>query len=219
MSNLDNLFKLPVYEEPIYIVVTVSDKSDIEKEVNSWYDSWLGLDLESLKSHVDHIYQQDDRYFFINVLKDKSEIDNPFLIRLVQAGRVLLTCRYKICTNITSDKFEITEDKDTRTYSFKINNSENVFTILDKNVITLRDYGNILFEFSKGDYANILSELSNSSDDGFVERVIAKENYTEDEDAKSFILDIYNLVQNKIPDIIKSNIEIKPSINLSLNLI
>lgn len=205
MSNLDNLFKLPVYEEPIYIVVTVSDKSDIEKEVNSWYDSWLGLDLESLKSHVDHIYQQDDRYFFINVLKDKSEIDNPFLIRLVQAGRVLLTCRYKICTNITSDKFEITEDKDTRTYSFKINNSENVFTILDKNVITLRDY------------ANILSELSNSSDDGFVERVIAKENYTEDEDAKSFILDIYNLVQNKIPDIIKSNIEIKPSINISMS--
>lgn len=57
------------------------------------------------------------------------------------------------------------------------------------------------------------------SDDGFVERVIAKENYAEDEDAKSFILDIYNLVQNKIPDIIKSNIEIKPSINLSLNLI
>lgn len=215
MINTDNIFKLPVYEEPIYIVVAVSDKSDIEKEVNSW----LGLDLESLKSHVDHVCLQDNRYFFINVLKDKSEIDNPFLIRLVQAGRVLLTCRYKICTNITSDKFEITEDKDTRTYSFKINNSENVFTILDKNVITLRDYGNILFEFSKGDYANILSELSNSSDDGFVERVIAKENYTEDEDAKSFILDIYNLVQNKIPDIIKNNIEIKPSINLSLNLI
>lgn len=219
MSNLDNLFKLPVYEEPIYIVVAVSDKSDIEKEVNSWYDSWLDLDLESLKSHVDHVYQQDNRYFFINVLKDKSEIDNPFLVRLIQAGRVILTCRYKICTNIISDKFEITEDKDTRTYSFKINNSENVITILDKHVITLRDHANILFEFSKGDYANILSELSNSSDDGFVERVIAKENYAEDEDAKSFILDIYNLVQNKIPDIIKSNIEIKPSINLSLNLI
>ena len=207
MNNSNNLFKLPVYEEPIYIVVAVSDKSDIEKEANSWHNSWLGLDLESLKSHVDHVYLQDDRYFFINVLKDKSEIDNPFLVRLVQAGRVILTCRYKICTNITSDKFEITEDKDTRTYSFKINNSENVITILDKHVITLRDHANILFEFS------------NSSDDGFVERVIAKENYAEDEDAKSFILDIYNLVQNKIPDIIKSNIEIKPSINLSLNLI
>lgn len=129
MSNTDNLFKLPVYEEPIYIVVAVSDKSDIEKEANSWYDSWLGLDLESLKSHVDHVYLQDNRYFFINVLKDKSEIDNPFLIRLVQAGRVILTCRYKICTNITSDKFEITEDKDTRTYSFKINNSENVYLL------------------------------------------------------------------------------------------
>lgn len=205
MSNLDNLFKLPVYEEPIYIVVAVSDKSDIEKEANSWYNSWLGLDLESLKSHVDHVYLQDNRYFFISVLKDKSEIDNPFLIRLVQAGRVILTCRYKICTNITSDKFEITEDKDTRTYSFKINNSENVFTILDKNVITLRDH------------ANILSELSNGDD--FVERVIAKENYTEDDVAKSFILDIYNLVQNKIPDIIKNNIEIKPSINLSLKFI
>lgn len=205
MSNLDNLFKLPVYEEPIYVVVAVSDKSDIEKEANSWHNSWLGLDLESLKSHVDHVYLQDNRYFFINVLKDKSEIDNPFLIRLVQAGRVILTCRYKICTNIASDKFEITEDKDTRTYSFKINNSENVFTILDKNVITLRDH------------ANILSELSNSDD--FVERVIAKENYTEDDVAKSFILDIYNLVQNKIPDIIKNNIEIKPSINLSLKFI
>lgn len=205
MSNLDNLFKLPVYEEPIYIVVAVSDKSDIEKEANSWHNSWLGLDLESLKSHVDHVYLQDNRYFFINVLKDKSEIDNPFLIRLVQAGRVILTCRYKICTNIVSDKFEITEDKDTRTYSFKINNSENVFTILDKNVITLRDHANILFEFSNGD--------------DFVERVIAKENYTEDDVGKSFILDIYNLVQNKIPDIIKNNIEIKPSINLSLKFI
>ena len=205
MNNLDNLFKLPVYEEPIYVVVAVSDKSDIEKEANSWHNSWLGLDLESLKSHVDHVYLQDNRYFFINVLKDKSEIDNPFLIRLIQAGRVILTCRYKICTNIASDKFEITEDKDTRTYSFKINNSENVITILDKHVVTLRDY------------ANILSELSNGSD--FVERVIAKENYAEDDVAKSFILDIYNLVQNKIPDIIKSNIEIKPSINLSLNLI
>lgn len=216
MSNLDNFFKLPVYEEPIYIVVAVSDKSDIEKEANSWHNSWLGLDLESLKSHVDHVYLQDNRYFFISVLKDKSEIDNPFLIRLVQAGRVILTCRYKICTNITSDKFEITEDKDTRTYSFKINNSENVITILEKNVITLRDHANILFEFSKGDYANILSELSNGDD--FVERVIAKENYTEDEDVKSFILDFYNLVQKEIPDIIKNNIKIKPSINISLSL-
>ena len=213
MNNLDNLFKLPVYEEPIYIVVAVSDKSDIEKEANSW----LGLDLESLKSHVDHVYLQDNRYFFINVLKDKSEIDNPFLIRLVQAGRVISTSQYKICTNIASDKFEITEDKDTRTYSFKINNSENVITILDKHVVTLRDYANILFEFSKGGYANILSELSNGDD--FVERVIAKENYAEDDVAKSFILDIYNLVQNKIPDIIKNNIEIKPSINLSLKFI
>lgn len=200
MSNLDNLFKLPVYEEPIYIVVVVSDKSDIERGINKYLD----LDLESIKSHVDYVYQQDNRYFFINVLKDKSEIDKPFLVRLIQAGCVILSCRYKICTNITSDKFEITEDKDTRTYSFKINNSENVFTILDKKVITLRDYANILFEFSNG------------IDDGFVERVIAKENYTEDDVAKSFILDIYNLVQNKIPDIIKSNIEIKPSINLSL---
>lgn len=216
MSNLNNLFKLPVYEEPIYIVVAVSDKSDIEKEANSWFNSWIGLDLESLKSHVDHVYQQDDRYFFINVLKDKSEIDNPFLVRLVQAGRVSLTCRYKICTNITSDKFEITEDKDTRTYSFKINNSENVITILDKHVITLRDHANILFEFSKGDYANILSELSNGDD--FVERVIAKENYTEDKDVKSFILDFYNLIQKEIPDIIKNNIKIKPSINISLSL-
>ena len=108
MINTDNIFKLPVYGEPIYIVVAVSDKLDIEKEVNSWYDSWLDLDLESLKSHVDYVYLQDNRYFFINVLKDKSEIDNPFLIRLIQAGRVILTCRYKICTNITSDKFEIT---------------------------------------------------------------------------------------------------------------
>lgn len=212
MSNLDNIFKLPVYEEPIYIVVAVSDKSDIEKEANKL----LGLDLESLKSHVDHVYLQDDRYYFINVLKDKSEIDNPFLVRLVQAGRVILTCRYKICTNITSDKFEITEDKDTRTYSFKINNSENVITILEKHVITLRDYANILFEFSKGDYGNILSELS-GTDDGFVERVIAKENYTEDDVAKSFILDIYNLIQKEIPDIIKNNIKIKPSINISLS--
>lgn len=203
MSNLDNLFKLPVYEEPIYIVVAVSDKSDIEKEVNSW----LGLDLESLKSHVDHVYLQDNRYFFINILKDKEEIDVPFLIRLIGSGSVILSCRYKICTNITSDKFEITEDKDTRTYSFKINNSANVFTILDKKVITLRDYGDILFELSDG------------IDDDFIERVIAKENYTEDDVAKSAILDIYDLIQNKIPDIIKSNIEIKPSINLSLNLI
>ena len=39
MSNLDNLFKLPVYEEPIYVVVAVSDKSDIEKEANSWHNS------------------------------------------------------------------------------------------------------------------------------------------------------------------------------------
>lgn len=203
MSNLDNLFKLPVYEEPIYIVVAVSDKSDIERGINKYLD----LDLESIKSHVDHVYLQDNRYFFINVLKDKSEIDNPFLVRLIDSGSVILTCRYKICTNITSDKFEITEDKDTRTYSFKINNSENVITILDKNIITLRDYANILFE------------ISNGIDDGFVERVIDKENYTEDDVAKSAILDIYNLVQNKIPDIIKSNIEIKPSINLSLNLI
>ncbi len=217
MNNSNNLFKLPVYEEPVYIVVAVSDKSDIEKEVNSWYDSWLDLDLESLKSQVDHVYLQDNRYFFINVLKDKSEIDNPFLIRLIQAGRVILTCRYKICTNITSDKIEITEDKDTSTYSFKINNSENVITILEKHVITLRDYANILFEFSKGDYGNILSELS-GTDDCFVERVIAKENYTEDEDAKSFILDIYNLIQKEIPDIIKNNIKIKPSINISLSL-
>lgn len=207
MSNLDNLFKLPVYEEPIYVVVAVSDKSDIEKEANSWHNSWLGLDLESLKSHVDHVYLQDNRYFFINVLKDKSEIDNPFLIRLVQAGRVILTCRYKICTNIASDKFEITEDKDTRTYSFKINNSENVITILEKNVITLRDYG------------DILSELSDDIDDDFIERVIVKGNYSDDDVAKSAILDIYDLIQNKIPDIIKNNIEIKPSINLSLKFI
>lgn len=218
MNNSNNLFKLPVYEEPIYIVVAVSDKSDIEKEANSWHDSWLGLDLESLKSHVDHVYQQDNRYFFINVLKDKSEIDNPFLIRLIQAGRVILSCRYKICTNITSDKIEIIEDKNTRSYSFKINNSENVITILEKHVITLRDYGDILFELSNSKYGNILSEL-NGIYDGFIERVIAKENYPEDKDAKSFILDIYNLVQNKIPDIIKSNIEIKPSINLSLKFI
>lgn len=206
MDNSNNLFKLPVYEEPVYIVVAVSDKSDIEKEVNSWYDSWLDLDLESLKSQVDHVYQQDNRYFFINVLKDKSEIDNPFLVRLIQAGRVILTCRYKICTNITSDKIEITEDKDTLTYSFKINNSENVITILEKNIITLRDYGNILFE------------LSNGIDDGFVERIIAKGNYSDDDVAKSTILDIYDLVQNKIPDVIKNNIEIKPSINISLSL-
>lgn len=203
MSNLNNLFKLPVYEEPIYIVVAVSDKSDIERGINKYLD----LDLESIKSHVDHVYLQDNRYFFINVLKDKSEIDNPFLVRLIDSGSVILTCRYKICTNITSDKFEITEDKDTRIYSFKINNSENVITILDKNIITLRDYANILFE------------ISNGIDDGFVERVIDKENYTEDDVAKSAILDIYNLVQNKIPDIIKSNIEIKPSINLSLKFI
>ena len=204
MNNSNNLFKLPVYEEPVYIVVAVSDKSDIEKEVNSRY----GLDLESLKSQVDYVYLQDNRYFFISVLKDKSEIDNPFLVRLIQAGCVILSCRYKICTNITSDKIEIIEDKNTRSYSFKINNSENVITILEKHVITLRDYANILFELSNGDYGG-----------NFVERVIAKENYTEDEDAKSFILDIYNLVQNKIPDIIKSNIEIKPSINLSLKFI
>lgn len=202
MSNLDNLFKLPVYEEPIYIVVAVSDKSDIERGINKYLD----LDLESIKSHVDYVYQQDNRYFFINVLKDKSEIDKPFLVRLIQAGCVILSCRYKICTNITSDKFEITEDKDTRTYSFKINNSENVFTILDKNIITLRDYANILFEFSNG------------IDDGFVERVIVKENYTKDDVAKSAILDIYNLVQKEIPDIIKNNIKIKPSINISLSL-
>lgn len=207
MSNTNNLFKLPVYEEPIYIVVAVSDKLDIEKEVNSWYNSWLDFDLESLKSHVDHVYLQDNRYFFINVLKDKSEIDNPFLVRLIQAGRVILSCRYKICTNITSDKFEITEDKDTRTYSFKINNSENVITILEKHVITLRDYG------------DILSELSDGIDDDFIERVIVKRNYSDDDVAKSTILDIYDLIQNKIPDVIKSNIEIKPSINLSLKLI
>ena len=203
MNNSNNLFKLPVYEEPVYIVVAVSDKSDIERGINKYLD----LDLESIKPHVDYVYQQDNRYFFINVLKDKSEIDNPFLVRLIDSGSVILSCRYKICTNITSDKIEITKDKDNRTYSFKINNSENVFTILDKNIITLRDYANILFEFSNG------------IDDGFVERVIAKENYTEDEDAKSFILDIYNLIQKEIPDIIKSNIEIKPSINLSLKFI
>lgn len=212
MNNSNNLFKLPVYEEPIYIVVAVSDKSDIERGINKYLD----LDLESIKSHVDYVYQQDNRYFFINVLKDKSEIDNPFLVRLIDSGSVILTCRYKICTNITSDKFEITEDKDTRTYSFKINNSENVITILEKHVITLRDYVNILFEFSNGDYGNILSELSGTGD-GFVERVIAKENYTEDDVAKSFILDIYNLIQKEIPDIIKNNIKIKPSINISLS--
>lgn len=89
----------------------------------------------------------------------------------------------------------------------KVNVETDVITILEKNIITLRDYGNILFEFSNG------------IDDGFVERVIAKENYTEDDVVKSAILDIYNLVQNKIPDIIKSNIEIKPSINLSLKFI
>lgn len=202
MNNSNNLFKLPVYEEPVYIVVAVSDKSDIERGINKYLD----LDLESIKSHVDYVYQQDNRYFFINVLKDKSEIDNPFLVRLIDSGSVILSCRYKICTNITSDKIEITEDKDTRTYSFKINNSENVFTILDKNIITLRDYANILFEFSNG------------IDDGFVERVIAKENYTEDDVAKSAILDIYNLIQKEIPDIIKNNIKIKPSINISLSL-
>ena len=202
MNNSNNLFKLPVYEEPIYIVVAVSDKSDIERGINKYLD----LDLESIKSHVDYVYQQDNRYFFINVLKDKSEIDKPFLVRLIDLGSVILSCRYKICTNIASDKFEITEDKDTRTYSFKINNSENVFTILDKNIITLRDYANILFEFSNG------------IDDGFVERVIAKENYTEDDVAKSAILDIYNLIQKEIPDIIKNNIKIKPSINISLSL-
>ena len=215
MNNSNNLFKLPVYEEPVYIVVAVSNKSDIEKEVNDRYGSWPGLDLESIKPQVDRVYLQDNRYFFISVLKDKSEIDNPFLISLIKAGRVILTCQYKICTNITSDKIEIIEDKDTRSYSFKINNSENVITILDKHVITLRDYDNILFEFSKGDYVNILSELSGVNDVS-AERLIDRENYTEDEDAKSFILDIYRLVQNKIPDIIKSNIEIKPSINLSL---
>jgi hypothetical protein len=203
MNNSNNLFKLPVYEEPVYIVVAVSDKSDIERGINKY----LNLDLESIKSHVDYVYQQDNRYFFINVLKDKSEIDNPFLVRLIDSGSVILSCRYKICTNITSDKFEITEDKDTRTYSFKINNSKNVFTILDKNIITLRDYANILFEFSNG------------IDDGFVERVIVKENYTEDDVAKSAILDIYNLIQKEIPDIIKNNIKIKPSINLSLKFI
>ena len=32
MNNLDNLFKLPVYEEPIYIVVAVSDKIQILKK-------------------------------------------------------------------------------------------------------------------------------------------------------------------------------------------
>lgn len=202
MNNSNNLFKLPVYEEPVYIVVAVSDKLDIERGINKYLD----LDLESIKSHVDYVYQQDNRYFFINVLKDKSEIDKPFLVSLIQAGRVILSCRYKICTNITSDKIEITEDKDTRTYSFKINNSENVFTILEKHVITLRDYANILFEFSNG------------IDDGFVERVIAKENYTEDDAAKSAILDIYNLIQKEIPDIIKNNIKIKPSINISLTL-
>ena len=202
MNNSNNLFKLPVYEEPVYIVVAVSDKSDIERGINKY----LNLDLEFIKSHVDYVYQQDNRYFFINVLKDKSEIDNPFLVRLIDSGSVILSCRYKICTNITSDKFEITEDKDTRTYSFKINNSENVFTILDKNIITLRDYANILFEFSNG------------IDDGFVERVIVKENYTEDDVAKSAILDIYNLIQKEIPDIIKNNIKIKPSINISLSL-
>lgn len=204
MSNLDNLFKLPVYEEPIYIVVAVSDKSDIEKEVNNWN----GLSLEAINSCVDYSCIVDGKhYFFFKVLRNEKELADPFLVRLIQAGRVILSCRYKICTNITSDKIEITEDKDTRTYSFKINNSENVFTILDKNIITLRDYANILFEFSNG------------IDDGFVERVIVKENYTEDDVAKSAILDIYNLIQKEIPDIIKSNIEIKPSINLSLKFI
>lgn len=49
--------------------------------------------------------------------------------------------------------------------------------------------------------------------------IIFLERIAVDDVAKSFILDIYNLVQNKIPDIIKSNIEIKPSINLSLKFI
>lgn len=204
MNNSNNLFKLPVYEEPVYIVVAVSDKSDIEKELNNWN----GLSLETINSYVDYsCIVNGERYFFFKVLRNEKELADPFLVRLIQAGRVILSCRYKICTNITSDKIEITEDKDTRTYSFKINNSENVFTILDKSIITLRDYANILFEFSNG------------IDDGFVERVIAKENYTEDDVAKSTILDIYNLVQKEIPDIIKSNIEIKPSINLSLKFI
>lgn len=203
MNNSNNLFKLPVYEEPIYIVVAVSDKADIEKEVNNWN----GLSLEAINSCVDYSCIVDGkRYFFFKVLRNEQELADPFLVRLIQAGRVILSCRYKICTNITSDKFEITEDKDTRTYSFKINNSENVFTILDKNIITLRDYANILFEFSNG------------IDDGFVERVIVKENYTEDDVAKSAILDIYNLIQKEIPDTIKNNIKIKPSINISLSL-
>lgn len=34
MNNSNNLFKLPVYEEPIYIVVAVSDKADIERGIN-----------------------------------------------------------------------------------------------------------------------------------------------------------------------------------------
>ena len=55
----------------------------------------------------------------------------------------------------------------------------------------------------------LISYLNLVMDDAFIERVIAKENYAEDDVAKSFILDIYNLVQNKIPDIIKNNIEIK----------
>lgn len=143
-------------------------------------------------------------------MKDKSEIDNPFLIRLVQAGRVLLTCRYKICTNITSDKFEITEDKDKRTYSFKINSSKNLVTILEKHLITIRDYG------------GFMSDIENGLNDGFIERYFANgirvEEDMEDESRKA-IIDIDNLVQRIIPDIIKSNIEIKPSINLSLNLI
>lgn len=49
MSNLDNLFKLPVYEEPIYVVVAVSDKSDIEKEVNSWHNSLAWFRFRILK--------------------------------------------------------------------------------------------------------------------------------------------------------------------------
>ena len=203
MDNSNNLFKLPVYEEPLYIIAAVASKADIEEEIN--HPS--GLSLDDINSYVDYSYiANGERYFFFKALKNEKELTEPFLIRLVQAGRIMLTCRYKICTNITSDKIEITEDKDTRTYSFKINNFENVFTILDKNIITLRDYANILFEFSNG------------IDDGFVERVIAKENYTEDEDAKSFILDIYNLIQKEIPDIIKNNIKIKPSINISLSL-
>ena len=200
MNNLDNIFKLPVYEEPIYIVVAVSDKSDIEKEANKL----LGLDLESLKSHVDHVYLKDDRYFFINVLKDKSEINNPFLVRLVQSSSVILSCRYKICTNITSDKFEITEDKDTRTYSFKLNTSKNLVTILEKHLITLRAHNSIIEDNLKN---------------GFIEQYFTNGIYTEDDmkdESKRAIFEIDNLIRFIIPDVIKNNIEIKPSINLSL---